>query len=145
LWGRGPGASEQKLLYLPDAHTDFAFAILGEELGLIGATSVVLAFTILFIVGFRIALCSNDFFGTLLASGIVSLLAFQSAFNMAMTTGLVPTKGLPLPFISFGGSSLLINMGLMGILVSIGLQAREPAPAPKTKPKQRRFGTATAT
>jgi len=131
LWGRGPGASEQKLYYLSDAHTDFIFAIWGEEMGLVGTLLVVALFATIMIVGMRIALCAPDLFGSLLASGITALLVFQGAINMAVTTGLLPTKGLPLPFVSAGGSALIVSLGLVGIMMNIGLQGQEPKREPK--------------
>lgn len=124
-FGQGPGAGEQKLHYLPAQETDFVFAVWGEEMGLIGTLSMVALFATILIVGLRIAVGARDLFGTLLAGGIVSLLAFQAAFNMAVTTGLLPTKGIALPFISSGGSALLVFLGLMGILLNVGLQAED--------------------
>ena len=125
IWGRGAGAGEQKLNDLPEAHTDFIFAVWAEEMGLIGSLTVLGLFCAVAIVGIRIAVCARDVFGALLAGGIVALVTLQAAINMAVVTGLLPTKGLPLPFISWGGSSLLVFMGLMGILINIGLQAVE--------------------
>lgn len=125
LFGTGPGAGEQKLHYLPAQETDFIFAVWGEEMGLLGTLSMVALFAVILVVGLRIAVGARDLFGTLLAGGIVALLAFQSSFNMAVTTGLLPTKGLALPFISLGGSALLVFLGLMGILLNIGLQAED--------------------
>lgn len=134
LWGKGPGASEQKLHYLPAAHTDFIFAIWAEEMGLIGSLAMLGLFVTVLIVGLRIAVCARDLFGTLLAGGITFLITFQAAFNMAVTVGLLPTKGLPLPFISWGGSSLIMSMALIGILINIGLQAQEPETERKLAP-----------
>lgn len=134
IWGVGPGASQQKLYYLPEAHTDFVFAIWGEEAGMVGALLLVALFALLVYLAMRIALNSDTLFGTLLASGIVSLIGFQAAFNMAVATGLLPTKGLPLPFISMGGTSLIVFMGLMGIVINIGLQARPPVRAAQIAP-----------
>lgn len=127
LFGRGLGASEQKLGYLPAAHTDFIFAVVGEEMGLVGTVIVVSLFCVLAYRGFRIAAYAPDFFGTLLATGVTGLIVMQSAFVMAVTTGMLPTKGLPLPFISYGGTSLVIFLGMVGVLVNIGFQAHEPA------------------
>lgn len=123
MWGLGPGGGEQKLFYLPAAHTDFIFAVWGEETGLIGSLFLIGLFVLLLFLSLRIALHAPDLFGTLLASGIASLIVFQTAFNMAVATGLLPTKGLPLPFISHGGTSLIVFMGLMGIVINIGTQA----------------------
>ena len=126
LWGRGPGGGEQKLFYLPEAHTDFIFAVWGEETGLVGSLFLIGLFALLLCLSLRIALNAPDLFGTLLAGGFVSIIAFQAAFNMAVATGLLPTKGLPLPFISLGGTSLIVFMGLMGIVINIGLHAEAP-------------------
>ncbi len=126
-WGQGLGAGEQKLYYLPFAHTDFIFSVWAEETGLAGTLTLVLLFTTVLALGALIAWRAPDLFGMLLAGGIVGLVALQSAVNMGVTTGLLPTKGLPLPFISWGGSALIVCMGLMGIVINIGLQA-QPAP-----------------
>ncbi len=134
IWGQGPGASQQKLHYLPEAHTDFIFAILGEEMGLIG-TLVVVGFYVVFIMaGLRIAMCARDLFGTLLAGGIVALVGLQATINMAVTTGMLPTKGLTLPFVSYGGTSLMTFLVCAGVLISVGLQAREPGRQPRLAP-----------
>ncbi len=126
ILGLGPGGSEQKLFYLPAAHTDFIFAVWGEETGLAGSLFLMGLFVLLLFLSLRIALHAPDLFGALLASGIASLIIFQAAFNMAVATGLLPTKGLPLPFISYGGTSLIVFMGLMGIVINIGTQATAP-------------------
>ncbi len=136
LWGRGAGAGEQKLGYLPAAHTDFIYAIIGEELGLVGTGLVLVAFAVLVYAAFRIAANADDMYGTLLATGITSLIVVQAFFIMAVTLGLLPTKGLPLPFVSYGGSALIVNLAMMGVLVNVGIQAHERAPTrPKTKRK----------
>jgi cell division protein FtsW len=127
--GVGLGASEQKLHYLFAAHTDFIFAVLGEELGMRG-TLFVVGLLALFVWGaFRIAMNARDLFGTLLATGISVLIVFQATFIICVTTGLLPTKGLPLPFVSYGGTSLIVFMALAGILISIGAQAGLEEPA----------------
>lgn len=123
IWGQGMGAGEQKLGYLPAAHTDFIFPVLGEELGLAGTLSVVALFILLAWASYRIATNALDHFGALLAAGIGIMIAFQAAFIMAVTTGLLPTKGLPLPFISYGGTSLIVFMGMVGVLMNIGAQS----------------------
>lgn len=125
LWGKGLGAGEQKLLYLPDAHSDFIFAVWGEEMGLVGTLGLILLFAMLLMMAIRIAISARDLFGSLLASGIVSLILVQATFNMGVTTGLLPTKGLVLPFISAGGSALIVNLAMVGILINIGKQACE--------------------
>jgi cell division protein FtsW len=121
--GRGLGGSMQKLFYLPEAHTDFIFSIIGEELGLIGTTIILGAFALLAWRGLRVALLAPDRFGSLLAVGITMMIAVQAMLNITVVTGLAPTKGLPLPFVSNGGSSLLINMVAMGVLLNISQQA----------------------
>ncbi|GMV93863.1 MAG: hypothetical protein AMXMBFR82_36410 [Candidatus Hydrogenedentota bacterium] len=125
VWGQGLGASEQKLRYLPDAHSDFIFAVWAEEMGLIGSVGLVVLFLLFVIVAIRIAVCARDLFGSLLASGIVTLITVQACFNMAVTTGMLPTKGLALPFISAGGSALIVNLTMVGILINVGVQAVE--------------------
>jgi cell division protein FtsW len=125
-WGVGPGAGEQKLHYLPAAHTDFIFAVWGEEMGLRGTVLVLALFAAFLLLGMRVAKCAPDLFGSLLATGIVSLISLQAAFNMGVTIGLLPTKGLTLPFISYGGTAQIVFLALVGILLNIGLQAEEP-------------------
>ena len=122
LWGQGAGAGEQKLYYLFAAHTDFIFSVVGEELGLVGSLAVVAAFVLFLYASFKIALCAPDLLGCLLASGIAVMISFQAAFIMAVTVGLLPTKGLPLPFVSYGGTSLIVFMALAGILANVGAQ-----------------------
>jgi cell division protein FtsW len=123
IFGQGIGASRQKLFYLPESHTDFIFAIIGEELGLVGALSIVALFVVLIWRGLRIGLRAPDPFGGYLALGITALIATQTLVNLGVVTGLLPTKGLPLPFISFGGSALLMTMVSMGVLLNISQQA----------------------
>jgi cell division protein FtsW len=118
--GVGLGASRQKWTYVPNAHTDFIFAILGEELGLIGEVVVLALFGALVYAGIRIALRAPDAFGRLLAGGITAWLGLQALVNLGAVTGLLPITGVPLPFVSFGGSSLIVSMGAVGVLVSIG-------------------------
>lgn len=126
IWGMGPGAGQQKLFYLPDAHTDFAFAAFAEEMGLVGTLSVLVMFLMLTLMGIHIARCAPDLFGSLLATGIITLITSQALFNMAVTMGLVPTKGLPLPFISYGGTAVIVSLTMIGILLNIGKQSEEP-------------------
>ena len=128
-FGRGAGASEQKLGYLPAAHTDFIFAVAGEEFGLVGTLALVALYAALLFAALRIAMHAADFFGMLLATGLGTLVALQAALIMAVNVGLLPTKGLPLPFISFGGTALIMFLGMMGVLVNIGSQAIPPEPA----------------
>lgn len=126
IWGRGPGASEQKLHYLPEPHTDFVFAVWGEETGLVGTLAVMSLYVVLLVVALRVAMHAKDLFGTLLVVGIASLVCMQAGINMGVTTGILPTKGLPLPFISWGGTSLLVFMTMMGVIVNVALQAEPP-------------------
>jgi cell division protein FtsW len=119
LWGVGFGNSIQKYNYLPEAHTDFIFPIIGEELGLIASLVVVLLYIVLFALGLRIAFNARDDFGRFIAYGITLMISIQALINFAVVTGCVPTKGLALPFISYGGSSLLISGVMIGILVNI--------------------------
>ena len=127
-WGVGLGASLQKRLYLPEAHTDFIFAIVGEELGIVATLSVVVAFMVLFVCGMRISGRAADTGGRMLAFGITLLMSVQAIVNVAMVTGCAPTKGFPLPFISFGGSSLLMNLFMIGVLLNVADQGSSGAP-----------------
>ena len=124
LTGVGLGASRQKWQYVPNAHTDFIFSILGEELGLIGEIVVLVAFGTLIFAGVRIAAQARDVFGRLLAAGIVAWFGLQTLVNLGAVTGLLPITGVPLPFLSYGGSSLVVSLAAVGILVSV---ARAPA------------------
>ena len=125
LFGRGLGESKQKLFYLPEPHTDFIFAVLGEELGLLGAVFVIGLFGLLIWRGIRIGLGAPDPFGALLALGLTALLACQTLVNLGVVTGALPTKGLPLPFISFGGSALIMAMVSVGVLLNLSQHARD--------------------
>jgi cell division protein FtsW len=130
--GLGLGNGRQKMLYLPYAHTDFIFPIIGEELGLRFSLLVVFLFVVIIVCGIMIALHARDRFGLLLGCGIVSLLALQAAVNIGVTTSLLPNKGLPLPFISYGGSNLAACMFAIGVLVNIYRQGiLEPPPPVK--------------
>ncbi len=137
LFGQGPGAGEQKLLHLPSAHTDFIFAVWAEEMGLAGSALLVLIFAAFTILAFRVAMNARDYFGACLASGIAALIALQASLNMAVTMGLLPTKGLSLPFISAGGSGLIVHLALVGVLLNIALQSEVPAPARTAAPVAR--------
>jgi cell division protein FtsW len=126
--GLGLGNGRQKMLYLPYAHTDFIFPIIGEELGLRFSLLVVFLFVVIIVCGIMIALHAKDRFGLLLGCGVVSLLALQAAVNIGVTTSLLPNKGLPLPFISYGGSNLVACMFGVGLLLNIYRQGvLEPA------------------
>jgi cell division protein FtsW len=123
LFGRGLTDGLQKLFYLPEPHNDFIFAVIGEELGLLGATIVLACFCIIAWRGMRTALRAPDRFGSFLAIGLTTMVAFQAFFNISVVLGLLPTKGIPLPFVSYGGSSLLINLIGMGILLNVSQHA----------------------
>lgn len=122
--GVGLGESMQKHYYLPEAHTDFIFAIIGEELGIGATLAVVLLFAALFFCGLRISFRAPDMFGRLMAFGIIMMITLQALINIGVVTGCLPTKGLPLPFISFGGSSLVLSLASIGVLLNIALHAR---------------------
>ena len=120
--GLGIGQSRQKTLYMPEPHNDFIFAIIGEELGLIGCTVVILLFVIFVYRGIKIAMSAKDEYGTLLAVGITSIIGLQAIINIAVVTGSMPVTGVPLPFISYGGTALVFNLMAMGILLNISRQ-----------------------
>ncbi len=119
LWGVGLGKGPAKLYYLPEAHTDFILAIIGQELGLVGTLVVVGLFLALAFEGFRLAARTRDRFGALLTTGIMTIFTVQSLFNIAVVTASVPPKGIALPFISFGGSGLCVALAGVGIMVSV--------------------------
>ncbi len=127
--GLGLGNSRQKLGFLPFHNTDFILPIIGEELGLIATLLVVVAFLLIVVSGFYIAQHSSDTFGLLLASGITLLIGLQALFNIGVVTSVLPNKGLPLPFISYGGSNLLMMLTSVGLLISVARRARVTAPA----------------
>jgi cell division protein FtsW len=151
-FGVGLGMSRQKWMYVPNAHTDFIFSILGEELGLIGEVVVLGLFAMLLYAGIRIAVRAPDTFGRLLAAGIVAWIGLQMLVNLGAVTGLLPVTGVPLPLVSFGGSSLVVTLAAVGILVNIGRAgavpaavratmarpARRPSPPPKRRPARKR-------
>jgi cell division protein FtsW len=119
LTGVGLGAGQQKLNFLPEAHTEFIYAIIGEEVGLIGTSVVLLLFVAILWRGFRVALKARDPFLRLCASGFTLLLVAQALMNMSVVLSIVPNKGIPLPFISYGGSSLMATFITLGLLLSI--------------------------
>jgi len=119
ITGRGLMDGLQKLFYLPEPHNDFIFSVIGEELGLIGATVVVACFCIITWRGLRTAMRAPDRFGAFVAIGLTTMITFQAFFNISVVLGLLPTKGIPLPLVSHGGSSLLVNLLGMGILLNI--------------------------
>jgi len=117
--GIGLGLSRQKFFYLPAAHTDFVFAVIGEELGLLGTFAVIIAFGVFAFAGMRIAFESRDLFGKLLAGGLTSLIVAQALMNMAAVTGLMPITGIPLPLVSAGGSSLTLTLASIGLILAV--------------------------
>jgi cell division protein FtsW len=123
VWGKGLMNGVQKLFYLPEPHTDFIYSVISEELGLLGATAVLLCFCMVTWRGARVALRAPDAFGAFLALGLTTMVAVQAFINISVVLGLMPTKGIPLPFVSFGGSSLLINLVGMGILLNVSQHA----------------------
>lgn len=130
MFGNGLGMGASKFYYLPEAHTDFAFAVLCQEMGFIGAVVILILLTLLGIYGTKIAAKAPDGVGKMLAIGATSLIVGQGIINIAMVSGLLPVIGVPLPFISFGGTSLVINFFAVGLLISVGrraaVQNREP-------------------
>jgi cell division protein FtsW len=128
LFGKGLGQSQQKLFYLPAAHTDFIFAIIGEELGFIGAGAVIVLFVMFGILGMMIVFRAKNPFNQLFALGLVTLVLIEAIINIGVSTGAFPTKGLALPFISYGGSSLVVNLILVGLLLNL---SRERADVPE--------------
>ena len=124
IFGVGLGHGKQKLLYLPEGHTDFVLALVGEELGLMGTLGLLGLFVILVFKGFRVAALAPDVFGRFLALGITLLLTMQAMINAGVVSGMLPTKGLTLPLVSYGGSSLLTTMLAIGILLSVARRGR---------------------
>ena len=122
VFGVGFGSGTEKLFYLPDAHTDFIFAVLGEELGLVGCCFFLSLFFLFVAIGTRIALRAPDRFGALIAAGLTFLVGLQMLVNVGVVLGLLPTKGLALPFLSYGGSALLVNLLVVGVLMSVSRQ-----------------------
>jgi cell division protein FtsW len=123
IFGRGLMEGQQKLLYLPEPHNDFIYSVIAEELGFIGATVILACFCVIAWRGMRTAVRAPDRFGAFLALGLTTMVAFQALFNISVVLGLLPTKGIPLPFVSYGGSSLLINLIGMGILLNVSQHA----------------------
>ncbi len=126
LTGEGLGHGIQKINYLPEAHTDMIFAIVGEELGLVGTAAVIAAFGAFAFAGFTVALGCRNPFGKLVAAGVTSLVCGQAAVNLAAVMGIAPLTGIPLPFVSYGGSSLVILLGAVGIVLNIAADERSP-------------------
>ncbi len=115
----GLGEGRQKLFFLPEAHSDFVLALVGEELGLLGTTLLMVLFALIIVRGFRIAGGAPDAYGRYLACGITLLIGIQALINAGVVSGLLPTKGLTLPFVSYGGSSLIVSLLAIGILLSV--------------------------
>jgi cell division protein FtsW len=130
FWGLGPGQSRAKLFYLPDCHTDFILAIFSEELGFLGVMLVLALFTIIICRGLRLSLKAQDSFGSYLALGLTLMIGLPALINMGVVSGILPTKGLSLPFLSYGGSGLLVNLLAVGILLNISRQIKFPLGAP---------------
>ena len=124
IFGQGLGEGKQKLFYLPEAHTDFILSVVGEELGFIGVIVIAAMFFLLVQRSFRVALQAEDDFGRFLAFGIAVLLGIEGFVNMGVVTGLLPTKGLALPFISYGGSSLIVSLFAVGVLLNVSSRIR---------------------
>lgn len=125
LFGVGLGRSREKFLYLPEPHTDFIFAILGEELGFIGKITVILLFFLFAWRGFKVAIGAPDLYGSMLAAGLTTMIIMQALMNIAVVTASMPVTGIPLPFISFGGSALIFTLAGVGILLNISRYVHE--------------------
>lgn len=125
LFGVGLGESKQKYLYIPEPHNDFIFAILAEELGLVGCAVVITLFGIFIWRGILIAMKAEDLFGTLLATGIVAVIGLQAILNIAVVTGSIPNTGIALPFFSYGGTALVITLACVGLLLSIARSTKK--------------------
>jgi cell division protein FtsW len=128
LFGSGLTESKQKLFFLPKPYTDFIFAIIGEELGFIGAVFIIILFIILVYKGMAIALQSTDMFYKLLAVGVTSLIGIEAIFNIGVNIGMLPTKGTTLPFISYGGSSLVFKLACIGIILNVADKVNQVRP-----------------
>ena len=137
IFGTGLGHSVEKIFYLPEAHTDMIFAVIAEELGLVGSLGVIAAYVAFAYAGLRIALRCTDPFGKTLAAGIVTLVCAQAAVNLAAVLGLAPLTGIPLPFVSYGGSNLVVALAAVGILLNIG-RDREAERAARVSDRSRR-------
>lgn len=125
MFGRGLGQSRQKYLWLPEAQNDFIFSVLGEELGFVGTTSVIILFILFIYRGYKISITCKDMFGSLVAAGITSVFALQIIVNIAVVTASMPVTGMPLPFFSYGGTALFINLCAMGVMLSISRNCRK--------------------
>jgi len=143
-FGLGLGNGRQKLGFVPEHHTDFIFSIIGEELGFVATMMVVALFVVLIICGVAIARRASDTFGLLLATGLTFMIGFQAFINLGVVTGMLPNKGMPLPFISYGGSNLVLMLVSVGLLVSISRFAREAVPRKSSNPFEVALDTAHA-
>jgi cell division protein FtsW len=123
IFGLGYMAGKQKLFFLPEAHTDFIFAVVGEELGLVGTFALLLLFTLFLWRGLRTSVKAPDQFGFYLALGITMMVCVQAFINMSVVLALMPTKGIPLPFLSYGGSSFVVMLAAVGILLNVSQQS----------------------
>jgi cell division protein FtsW len=128
LFGLGLGAGRQKFAYLPEQHTDFIYAVLGEEMGFLGTATVALLFFVFAWRGYRTALRAPDLYGAMLAVGLTSMIVLQAFINMGVVTGSMPVTGITLPFISAGGSSLLVTLAAIGVLLNVSRAAEEGRP-----------------
>jgi len=138
VWGRGLMSGVQKLFYLPEPHTDFIFAVIGEELGWLGATVILACFCVIAWRGFRAAMLAPDGFGAFLALGLTLMIVLQAFVNISVVLGLLPTKGITLPLVSHGGSSLLVNLLALGVLLNISQHATADSGAATLAPQPRR-------
>jgi cell division protein FtsW len=138
LWGAGIGQGYQKLFYLPEPHTDFIFSVIGEEFGLVGVLLIIMLYAWILFKGIQIARNAPDAFGSLMAVGLTIALGMQISINMGVSLNLLPTKGLTLPFLSYGGTSLLLNMASIGILMNISAACnRFVKPVESRQPRSR--------
>jgi cell division protein FtsW len=142
--GVGLGLSRQKWFYLPEAHNDFIFAMVGEETGLIGTLSIVAAFMLLVYAGIRIAVGSRDQFGRLVAGALTGMIGLQAVLNMAAVTGLFPVTGKPLPFVSYGGSSMLVTMVSLGLILSVSQYGARAPRAVNAPPRSKESSRASS-
>jgi len=126
LFGLGFGKSRQKYLYLPFQYNDYIYAVICEELGIVGAVGIIVLFAALILRGYWIALHANDRFSTVLAAGLVTLIAVQTVLNLCVVTNLLPSTGIALPFFSYGGTALAVNLGEMGVVLAISRTRNKP-------------------
>jgi cell division protein FtsW len=140
IWGVGLGQGKQKLFFLPDAHTDFIASIVGEELGMLGIFVLLLLFGTIVAAGIVVSTRSRTRYGSFLAAGLTFYLAFQVVVNMGVIMGLLPTKGLALPFVSYGGSSLVTNLFAAGVLMSMAGDVERPGEEPDPPAQGRKSG-----